>query len=131
VVHTDRPIRETEFVGTAEVELSELEKVLWAGGFHRNPIAAIKTREGVPEVGSWVWRKQPTAQRQVHVMLFKNAKQAGQVDIYAHEEYSCINPKVAVKHYFGTDQKERLGVKQVRSKLSVDGVPRHLQAKDE
>jgi len=73
------------------MEHSKIQQRFWERGFHRNPVAAVKTRESVPEIGSWVWRERPTARRQLHVMVFENTNRDGAVDIYAHEEYAYIN----------------------------------------
>lgn len=119
ILHTDRPIRNEEFAGVLPMDPNEAERVLWENGFHRNPVAAVKTRNGVPEIGSWVRRESPKAKRQLHVMLFENPSDEASVDVYAHEEFSCLNPNVAVRHYRGIDQKAELGVRQARTLLPL------------
>ena len=117
LAHTDRPIRETEFVGHIPKDPDAVERLLWKQGFERNPIPAVKMRDGTPEIGSWVRRENPTDRRQLHVMLFESEDSG--VDVYAHEEFSAVNPTVAVRHYRGIDQREALGVKQARETLPV------------
>lgn len=120
VLHTDRQIRETEFAGTLPMEPDEAERLLWENGFERNPVAAVKTRDGDPEIGSWARRETPTATRQLHVMLFQSKSRDGGVDVYAHEEFSSLNPRVAVEHYRGIDQQEKLGVELARDTLPLE-----------
>jgi hypothetical protein len=120
VLHIDRPIRHSEFVGRIESPLNEVEQLLWERGFHRNPVAAVKTRNGVPEDGSWVRREHSTAQRQLHVIVFEARDEASGVDVYAHEEFSNVHPSVAVRHYRGIDQNERAGVKMALETLPID-----------
>jgi hypothetical protein len=120
ILHIDREIREQEFAGVLSMTSDEAEKVLWRNGFHRNPLAAVKTRNGAPEVGSWALREHPDARRQLHIMLFDSQRQKVGVDVYAHEEFSCLNPDVAVRHYRGVDQKPKLGVKQATEMLPVE-----------
>jgi len=122
-IHTSRPIRESEFAGTLPMGPEEAERVLWEIGFERNPVAAVKTRNGTPEIGSWVCRDTPKARRQLHVMLFKNPSNDNMVDVYAHEEFSSLNPDVAVRHYRGVDQREDRGVRKVQQILPLEEHP--------
>ncbi|MBB6647729.1 hypothetical protein [Halobellus ruber] len=118
-VHTDRPIRDEEFAGVFPAPPEEVERVLWKRGFHRNPVAAVKTRKGTPEIGSWVRRADSRARRQLHVMLFRRSDGRRGVDVYAHEEFSCLNPAVAVRHYRGIDQRAAVGVRRARELLPL------------
>lgn len=119
VLHTDRPIRNEEFAGVLPMNPNEAERVLWENGFHRNPVAAVKTRNGTPEIGSWVRREHPKAKRQLHIMLFHNPSGKDSVDVYAHEEFSSVNLNVAVRHYRGIDQRARLGVERAKKLLPL------------
>jgi len=116
-LHLGREIRESEYVGRLDRAPDDAEGLLWTNGFVRNPLSALKTRDGTPEIGSWAHREGPDAERQVHVMLFEGS--AGGVDVYAHEEPSSINPSTAVRHYEGTDQRVDVGVDRVRAMLPV------------
>lgn len=113
-----RPVVEAEFAGTLDRSLSETEQWLWDMGFVRNPIARLKTRNGVPEAGSWVYRDSPLAKRQLHVMLFERADSG--IDIYAHEELSSIHPLHGPAHFRGEGQSVGAGVQKARELLPLE-----------
>jgi len=109
-------IPEREFVGRVDASIGELEAELWALGFERMPLSAWKTTEdGRQERGSWAYRDGPLAERQLHVMLFDGVD--GGVDVYAHDEYNAMNPRVALKHYRGTDLNAEAGRRQFKGIL--------------
>lgn len=111
---------EGEYAGTLDVPPEEAEEVLWKAGFFRNPLAALKSRAGGQvEVGSWVHREPPLARRQVHVMLFER-DDGDATDLYAHEEYSSVNPLCARKHYRGVEYDPEAGREFVRRELPVE-----------
>lgn len=112
-----RPITEGEFAGVFECPLPVVEAQLWAAGFVRNPLSRLKTRDGEPEVGSWVYRERPLARRQLHLMLFRGRN--GTVDVYAHDELSSVNPFVGPAHLDGTRQNVRVGVQRARDRLPL------------
>lgn len=93
-----------EYVGTLALEPEEAEGVLWAHGFVRNPLAAMKRHpiNGEYEAGSWVYRKHPLAVEQVHVILFDVE---GGTSVYAHKEPNAANPFTALQHYLGGGRK--------------------------
>lgn len=122
-----RPVTEAEYAGTVRRSLDETEALLWARGFRRNPLSRLKTRDGDPEVGSWVFRAVPLAERQLHLILFPvesadGGPGAGAVDVYAHAEPSSVNPLVAAAHFDATGQNVAEGVEQARDRLPLEVV---------
>lgn len=113
-----RPIAETEYAGSAPASLDETEQLLYERGFVRNPTARLKTRNGVPEDGSWVYRESPLAPRQLHIMLFERGD--GDTDFYAHEELSSVHPFCSRAHFDGTGQSVRAGVRRTREWFALD-----------
>jgi len=108
-------LHEREYVGRIDESPEEVEQLLWEHGFRRMPLAAYKTlSDGTGEVGSWAWRESLTADKQLHVMLFPD--QDGTA-VYAHAEFSAINPVVALKHYRGVGYDPQAGAEQLRAKL--------------
>lgn len=120
-----RPIAYGEYAGRLNAPLAATERLLWQEGFIRNPLSRLKTREGTPEVGSWVYRESPLAPRQLHLMLFPGP--AGTTDVYAHEELSSVNPLYAPAHFTSGGQSLRAGVVGARSRLPLDtdGAPQN------
>jgi len=113
-----RPITVGEYAGSLDCSVREAELLLWEWGFIRNPLARLKTLDGVPEAGSWVYRDSPLADRQLHVMLFARAD--GGTDVYAHEEASNVHPRYAVDHFLGGSQRLATGVGRARERLPLD-----------
>lgn len=113
-----RPITRGEYAGVYRGSLAETEAILYSEGFFRNPTARLKTRDGEPEDGSWVYRESPLAPRQLHLMLFERAD--GHTDIYAHEELSSVNPLCAMAHFTGAGQTVAAGVFRARGLLDLD-----------
>jgi len=74
-----RPITEGEYAGTYLSDRDAFERLLWAEGFVRNPFSRLKVREDGPEVGSWVTRDSPLADRQLHLMLFPGEGRRGRL----------------------------------------------------
>ncbi|MFB6242063.1 MAG: hypothetical protein ABEJ36_04675 [Candidatus Nanosalina sp.] len=109
-----REIREEEKVGRYSEKIQEIEDYLKKHGFTRNPLSRVKTLDGETEDGSWVKRENSLSKRQLHIMLFKTSEET---EIYAHEEYSSMNPLTAIRHYQGTEQKKEKGVKQAEKIL--------------
>ena len=121
-----RPIDETEYAGTLRRPLDETEALLWERGFRRNPLSRLKTRDGDPEVGSWVHRASPLAERQLHLILFPAESDAAAtgdddfgVDVYAHAEASSVNPFVAAAHFDAAGQDVAEGVAAARERLPL------------
>lgn len=78
------------------------------------------------ESGSMAYRESKSdfvpdalALRQVHVWWFDNGD--GTVDVYAHEEYSSLNPLVAWKHYNAVDWNIELGMSEARKVIENAG----------
>ena len=120
------PMEDDEYAGTMPMHPEEAERRLASEGFIRNPIAALKTREGADgetemEVGSWVYREKKTARRQLHVMLFRNPTDGEtHTDLYAHEEYSSLNPRVAYEHYTAEDYDPETGIERVTTIFDLE-----------
>jgi hypothetical protein len=112
-----REITAGEYAGQLALSLEEAERLLWEQGFVRSPLSRLKTRDGDPEFGSWVYRDAPLARRQLHVMLFEGG---GGIDVYAHEEPSSVNPFVGAAHFDGEGQRVALGVELARERLPID-----------
>lgn len=113
-----RPVVHAEFAGTIARSLDETERWLHDIGFVRNPIARLKTRDGTPEAGSWVYRESPLARRQLHLMLFES--EDGGIAVYAHEELSSVHPLTGPGHFRGTGQSVGAGVRRARGLLPLD-----------
>lgn len=113
-----RPITEHEYAGTIVGPLDAVEGLLWEHGFRRNPLSRLKTRNGAPEAGSWVFRASPLAERQLHLMLFRSGETG--VDVYAHSEQSSVNPFVGGGHFRGSAQNVAEGVEEARRRLSLE-----------
>jgi|AntDeeMinimDraft_5_1070356.scaffolds.fasta_scaffold03544_3 hypothetical protein len=112
-----RPITEGEYAGTYPSDRDAFERLLWAEGFVRNPFSRLKVREDGPEVGSWVTRDSPLADRQLHLMLFPGEDG---VDVYAHEEISSGNPLLGPAHFDGGDQRVALGVEMACERFTLE-----------
>lgn len=90
-----RDITEQERVGSMKIQPESFEMLLWRKGFSRNFLSRLKMNDGWPDEGSYVFRKSPMAPRQLHIVFWSSGEE---VEIYAHEEYSSINPLYVVKH---------------------------------
>lgn len=113
-----RPITDGEYAGTLSMPPAVADELLWERGFVRNPFSRLKTLDGQPECGSWVYRLSPLATRQLHVMLFP-AEEA-RTHVYAHEEASSVNPRVGADHFDGNGQNVAVGVRWARDVLPLD-----------
>jgi hypothetical protein len=113
-----RPVVHAEFAGALDRNLPETEQWLHDMGFVRNPIARLKTRDGTPEAGSWVYRESPLARRQLHFMLFESDD--GGIAVYAHEELSSVHPLYGPGHFRGEGQSVGAGVERARELLPLD-----------
>jgi hypothetical protein len=113
-----------EFVVTLDKTPQETAQLFEDAGYLQCVISGLKYRP--PDVdpntssqvefesGSMVYRESGSslladalAKRQVHVYWFDNGD--GSVDLYAHEEYSSLNPLFAWKHYRAKTQNPALG----------------------
>lgn len=113
-----RPITEAEYAGTLDMSVPAAERLLWDRGFRRNPFARLKTRDGVPERGSWAYWASPLAERQLHLSLFP--AEADGVDVYAHAEPSSVHPFVGADHFSGRGQDVAAGVAAARERLPLE-----------
>lgn len=126
------PARETELVGTVHMTTQELAELLEKEGYAQGVLSGLKYRpENVDpnksshatfESGSMAFRESRSdivpdalAMRQVHVFWFDNNDST--LDVYAHEEYSSLNPLVAWKHYRAKTQNTELGKEKARAIL--------------
>lgn len=127
------PLAELEepaaYVGTVSTDTGnaeeQVERWLAANGFRRNAIAYLKYRyresEREYEQGSWTYRSEIKAEKQLHVRLFDGAD-PGTVDLYAHREPSILEGE----EHFGRPDYRR-GVCEIRPTLEswatqTDGV---------
>ncbi|MBP1988305.1 hypothetical protein [Halolamina salifodinae] len=112
-----------EYAGTLEMPPEQAESFLYEHGFRRNPLSAYKTLpDGREEQGSWVWRENLLAKKQLHVMMFE--RRNGETDCFAHREYSAINPLTALKHYRGVDYSPKKGERLLVQKLPAGSLVR-------
>lgn len=114
-----------EFVGTFEWDSPTLAHKLEDAGYLQGVFSGLKLRDGDVEAGSMVYRESKSslipdalAFYQVHVFWFENDD--GTVDVYAHYEYSSLNPVVAWKHYRAIGQDPDEGVARVLRVLDYD-----------
>jgi len=114
-----RPAKERRLAGTARTRPEQVEETLWSVGFRRNPMSAVKERDGDLELGSWVLRDGSNPHRQIHAILFP-AREGEGVDVYAHEEPSSVHPDEAIDHYCGADVDDELGVTHLRAVLPLE-----------
>ncbi|MFC7154704.1 hypothetical protein ACFQPA_04440 [Halomarina halobia] len=112
-----REVSEDEYALTLPLPPERVDRRLHERGFVRHPLARVKTREGVESVGSWVLLDHLLAPRMLHAMLFAS-EDGGATHVYAHEEYSSLNPLVAYAHYAGDGQSAAAGVARVRELLA-------------
>ncbi len=105
-----------EYAGSLEMRPEEAERFLYEHGFRRNPLSAYKTLpDGRKEQGSWVYRKNLLAKRQLHVMTFD--RPGGGTDLFAHWELSAINPMTALGHYRGKSYSPKKGEQKLEQLL--------------
>lgn len=113
-----RPITAAEYAGTLPMPPAPADELLWNHGFVRNPFARLKTLDGRPECGSWVYRESSLSVRQLHVMLFPS--EDVRTHVYAHEEASSVNPHVVVDHVDGNGQNVADGIEWARNLLPIE-----------
>jgi len=125
-------ISDDEFVATVDKDSQETAQLFADAGYLQCVLSGLKYRP--PNVdpntssqvefedGSMAYRESKSslvpdalAKRQVHVFWFDNGD--GSVDLYAHEEYSSLNPLFAWQHYRAKTQDASLGVKRALAVL--------------
>ena len=94
---------------------------------YRPPSADPNVDDVEFERGSMAYRESKSdlvpdalALRQVHAFWFEN--EDGTTDIYAHEEYSSLNPLVAWRHYKAVTQNYEKGKAMALADLQAVGV---------
>lgn len=124
--------RDEELLGRVKLTSTEFAHVMQDAGYMQCILSGLKyrpqninpnTSDQVEfEAGSMAYRESKSdllpdalALRQVHVFWFDNGD--GSVDVYAHEEYSSLNPIVAWRHYRGVTQDAELGNEEVLTVL--------------
>lgn len=112
-------VRDTEYAGTVECHMKELETKLREDGFSWTPFSfyhwsPMRTRPN----GSWTYRSAALADRQLHVILF--ARPTGTIDIYAHTEYNWLRHPLKHMQQVGIDREE--GAAQMRRWLETRGL---------
>ena len=109
----------SEYVGRVEASVGEFERALYAEGFTRLPLAALKTlSDGRIERGSWARRDELLASRQHHIMLFNSPPNESGIDVYSHTEPNALNPVEAWAHYTGKRYDPQAGVDKTRAWLN-------------
>jgi hypothetical protein len=126
-----------ELVGRVQLTSSELAHVFEGAGAAQGILSGLKYRppnvnpnksnQVEFEAGSMVFRESKSdmlpdalALRQIHVFWFD--KGDGTLDVYAHEEYSSLNPLVAWRHYRGVGQDADAGIAKAQAQLNTVGV---------
>lgn len=126
------PAKGAEFVGSVKKESKEFAQLMEDAGYVQCILSGLKYRppnvnpntssQVTFEAGSMAFRESKSdvlpdalALRQVHVFWFDNGD--GSVNVYAHEEYSSLNPLVAWRHYQAVTQDAELGKEEVRKVL--------------
>lgn len=129
-----------EFVGTVAKESHEFAELLEDAGYLQCVLSGLKYRppdidpnkssQVRFEAGSMAYRESDSslvpdalAMRQVHIFWFDNGD--GSVNVYAHEEYSSLNPIVAWQHYRAKTQNAELGKERARVILNQADVEYH------
>ena len=117
---------EEEWVGEFNLTSQELAVELGKAGYLQGVLSGLKTRKisGLTdyEAGSMVLRESKSdlipdvlALYQTHIFWFEN--EDGTLDVFAHYEYSSLNPLVAWKHYRAVGQDYAEGVKRAEKVL--------------
>ena len=115
-----------EYVDTLNMSSSEFSELLGSEGYLQCILSGLKQRKTAgrvsTEAGSMCYRESRSslipdalAFYQTHVFWFENGD--GTIDVYAHHEYSSLNPVVAWKHYRAVGQDAAEGVARVRKLL--------------
>lgn len=129
------PASDDEYVGRVDLTSHELAQKLENENFVQCVLSGLKYRppENDPnggdvsfEAGSMAFRESKSdllpdalASRQLHVYWFRTDDG---LDLYAHEEYSSLNPVFAWQHYNAITQDPKLGEEMARGFLEKQGV---------
>lgn len=129
--------KEDEKVGEISLSSQEFATLLESNGYAQGVLSGLKYRPADVnpnksnyvsyEAGSMVFRESKSdvvpdalAVRQVHVFWFENGN--GNIDVYAHEEYSSLNPLFAWQHYRGITQNSEKGKDAVKKLLKSNDI---------
>ena len=119
-----------EYVGRVDRPLDRFREDLRRAGFEPEPIASLKRHgDGRLSAGSWVRRRSPLAEKQLHVTLLRPDDGADAVDVYAHTEYSWI--RHPCKHYTSAGWDAEAGVRELREALEAHGLEVSRPADDQ
>ena len=113
--------KKEEIVGMVEMSDMELAEVIEGNGGVQSVLSGLKKRTISEttkyESGSMVIRESKSdlipdvlAKWQLHIFWFTNDD--GSKDVYAHWEYSSLNPLFAWPHYLGIKQNPKIGVEK-------------------
>lgn len=112
-------IRRTEYVGTVDRPIDDLEAELRANGFTWAPFSLYhRTPMETSTDGSWSYRSSALADRQLHVVLFTQTPE--RVDIYAHLEYNWL--RHPIRHARQIDIRREEGARRMRRWLDAQGM---------
>lgn len=125
-----------EYLGTVDLSSQELAYKFEEAGYVQCVLSGLKYRpanidpnsdEAQFEDGSMAYRESKSdilpdalALKQTHVFWFENDD--GTIDVYAHHEYSSLNPLVAWRHYRAVGQDADAGIKRAQAQLDTVGV---------
>lgn len=128
------PAHDYEHVATLnkDVTSQDVAKALESRGYVQGVLSALKYRpptnepmadDTYYEIGSMVHRESKSdllsdslALRQVHTFWFETDEG---IEVYAHEEYSSLNPLVAWMHYRAITQNAQKGIDRVTADLKA------------
>lgn len=112
-------VQPTEYAGTAQCSLGDLETMLRADGFSWAPFSLYhRTPIGTRPHTSWTYRSSVLADRQLHVILFAQSSEI--IDIYAHTEYNWVRHPFKHTRQIGIDRAKGAGL--MRQWLDYRGI---------
>lgn len=131
------PAHEGESFGSVKASKEEIAQALSDRGYVQSVLSGLKYRptdinpntsnQAEYESGTMVYRESKSsivpdalALYQTHIWWFDNGD--GSLDVYAHHEYSSLNPLVAWRHYRGVDQDYEKGKKLAKEDLERAGI---------
>jgi len=96
-------LQRSGYAGTVDVPMNEFERALSTGGFAWGPVSWYhQPPVGADPNGSWTYRNAPLSDRQLHVILSRNAH--GRINVYAHWEYNWRRHPVKHAKQLGIDR---------------------------
>lgn len=98
------------YVGTVPLPIEEFESELRDGGFNVDLLSTYHyTLDGNATDGSWAYRFSRLANRQLHVVLFKQGPAV--TEVYAHDEFNWF--RHPFKHAYEVDIRRTEGRKKM------------------